>query len=128
MAQNHRIFSSFAIEDAVLRSFLVGQARNERSPFSFVDMSVKEPWDSDWKANCRTKIKGCDGVIGIITHNTPKATGQLWELRCAYAEGVPVLLIYGQQDTRPTVLPEPISERRIWSWTWPTIAAFLERL
>jgi hypothetical protein len=67
MARNHRIFSSFAIEDAVLRSFLVGQARNERSPFSFVDMSVKEPWDSDWKANCRTKIKGCDGVIGIVT-------------------------------------------------------------
>lgn len=128
MARNHRIFTSFAIEDAVLRTFLVGQARNERSPFTFVDMSVKEPWDSAWKTNCRIKIKACDGVVGIITNNTLKATGQLWELECAYAEGVPVLLIYGQQDVRPTNLPAPISGRRILTWTWPNISAFLERL
>ncbi len=24
-------------------------------------MSVKKPWDSAWKTNCRTKIKGCVG-------------------------------------------------------------------
>ncbi len=56
-----RIFSSFAIEDRNLRDFLVGQARNERAPFEFTDMSVKEPWSSSWKTNCRTRIKGCDG-------------------------------------------------------------------
>ena len=57
---NKRIFISFAIEDSTLRDFLVGQARNVNSPFEFVDMSVKQPWDSHWKTNCRTKIKGCD--------------------------------------------------------------------
>ena len=46
-----RIFISFAIEDERLRDLLVGQARNEKSPFEFVDMSVKEPWDSAWKTN-----------------------------------------------------------------------------
>ena len=40
-----KIFVSFAIEDSKYRDFLVAQAKNERSPFSFVDMSVKEPWD-----------------------------------------------------------------------------------
>jgi len=40
---NKRIFISFAIEDKELRTFLVGQARNENSPFEFTDMSVKEP-------------------------------------------------------------------------------------
>ena len=68
-----RIFISFAVEDKVLRDFLVGQARNDNSPFEFYDMSVKTPWDHAWKTNCRTKIKGCDGVIAIITSNTKNA-------------------------------------------------------
>ena len=62
-----RIFISFAIEDENLRDLLKGQARNKNSPFEFVDMSVKQPWDSKWKTNCRIRIKGCDGVISIIT-------------------------------------------------------------
>lgn len=128
MASKHRIFTSFAIEDARLRDFLVGQASNERSPFSFVDMSVKQPWDETWKTNCRTKIRGCDGVIGIITRNTASASGQLWELWCAYAEGIPVLLIYGYQDDHPGNLPDPVRGRRIYDWSWPNIANFLATL
>lgn len=127
MAKKFRIFTSFAIEDANLRTLLVGQGRNKKTPFEFVDMSVKEPWDSAWKTNCRTKIKGCDGVIGIITNNTPKATGQIWELQCAYDEGIPVLLIYGNDD-RPSNLPEPVKGRRINLWTWDNISAFLDKL
>jgi hypothetical protein len=128
MATKNRVFIAFAIEDATLRTFLVGQGRNEKSPFTFVDMSVKEPWDSAWKTNCRTKIKGCDGAIGIITTNTKKAEGQLWELSCAYQEGVPALLIYGYADDRPASLPEPVKDRRILTWSWPNISAFLDKL
>lgn len=105
---------------------LVGQARNERSPFEFVDMSVKEPWDEKWKTNCRTRIRGCAGAIGIITNRTPKADGQLWELKCAYDEDVPVLLIYGTDD-RPN-LPELIKGKRVYLWTWANIKAFLDRI
>jgi hypothetical protein len=127
MAKLNRVFSSFAIEDANLRTLLVGQARNAGSPFSFVDLSVKEPWDSSWKTNCRTKIKGCDAVIGIITNNTSKASGQLWELQCAYEERIPVLLIFGNAE-RPSSLPAPVTGRRILTWTWPNIATFLDGL
>lgn len=127
MANKFRVFTSFAIEDANLRTLLVGQSKNNKSPFQFVDMSVKEPWDSAWKTNCRTKIKGCDGVIGIITNNTPKATGQLWEIACAYEEGIPVLLIYGNED-RPSNLPDPVKGRRILLWTWSNISTFLDKL
>ncbi|MFR7764720.1 MAG: hypothetical protein ACLU05_04810 [Anaerococcus obesiensis] len=42
-------------------------------------MSVKQPWTSSWKTNCRTKIRSCDGMIAIITSNTKNADGQLWE-------------------------------------------------
>ena len=45
----NRVFISFAApEDNYARDFLVGQARNNRSPFEFVDMSVKEPWSESW--------------------------------------------------------------------------------
>lgn len=128
MATKHRIFISFAIEDQFLRTALVQQGRDERSPFSFVDMSVKEPWDSAWKTNCRTKIKGCDGLIAIITKNTAAATGQLWEIACAQEEGIPVYLIYGSTDNRPTTLPSAISGRVVHVWTWANIKSFLDKL
>lgn len=128
MAANHRIFISFAIEDRFLRDALVQQGRDERSPFSFVDMSVKEPWDSAWKTNCRTKIKGCDGLIAIITKNTASATGQLWEIACAYEEGIPVYLIHGSSDNRPATLPTAISGKVVHSWTWANIKSFLDKL
>jgi hypothetical protein len=127
LAKKFRVFTSFAIEDANLRTMLVGQGRNKNTPFEFVDMSVKEPWNSAWKTNCRTKIKGCDGLIGIITNNTVKASGQIWELQCAYDEGIPVLLIYGNDD-RPANLPDPVKDRRINLWTWDNISAFLDKL
>lgn len=127
MAANNRIFISFAIEDANLRTLLVGQAKNESSPFAFVDMSVKEPWDSAWKTKCRTKIKGCDGIIGIITNNTPSASGQIWELDCALEENVPVFLMYGNDD-RPSNLPVGIKGKRIYQWAWDNIENFLDSL
>lgn len=105
MATSHRIFTSFAREDARLRDFLVGQARNGRFPFSFVE----------------------DGVIGIITRNTAAAAGQLREPRCAYEEKVPVRLIYGSPGDRPANLPDPVRGRAICTWTWESIANFPAR-
>jgi hypothetical protein len=82
MVMSKRIFISFAKKDMNLRD-LKGQARNENSPFEYVDMPVKHPWDSQWKTHCRTRIKGCDGVIAIATSNTRNADGQIWEIKCA---------------------------------------------
>jgi hypothetical protein len=67
-------------------------------------------------------------VIGLITHNTPKAAGQLWELKCAYEERKPVLLIYGYSDKRPLTTPSEIAGRTIYNWTWDRIGDFIKRL
>ncbi|GGA34473.1 hypothetical protein [Paenibacillus physcomitrellae] len=123
-----RIFISFAIEDKNLRDFLVGQARNEHSPFEFVDMSVKEPWDSAWKTKCRTKIKGCDGVLAIVTKNTKKADGQLWEIKCAKEEYIPTRGIWGSQDNRPATLPSEFDGVRVVNWTWSNITNWINTL
>ncbi len=123
-----RVFISFAIEDEGLRDLLVGQARNENSPFEFVDMSVKEPWSSEWKTKCRTKIKGCHGMIAIATSNTKKAAGQLWELNCAKEESIPRRGIWGHSDDKPTSLPEELDGVRIVNWTWDNIKSFIDSL
>lgn len=118
-----KIFISFAIEDVKLRDLLVGQAKNENSPFDFIDMSVKEPWSSDWKTKCRTKIKGCDGMIVIATKNTKKATGQLWEIDCAKEEKIPCRGIQGYTDDNSSL--EGVSSVK---WTWENISNWLNKL
>jgi hypothetical protein len=122
-----KIFISFAMEDKTLRDFLVGQSKHEDTPFDFADYSVKEPWDSAWKTNCKSRIKGCDGVIAIVTPNTGKASGQLWEIKCAKDEGVPFLAIYGN-DNRSYSLPTELSGSRVNVWTWDNIKNFVRSL
>src|ERR1700733_1852209 len=57
VARNKSVFIAFAIEDKFARDNLVYQAKyQENAPFDFTDMSVQEPWDSQWKTNCRKKI------------------------------------------------------------------------
>ncbi len=123
------VFISFAIEDKILRDFLVGQKKNARTAIEFTDYSVKEPWDNAWKTNCRERISRCSGMIGIITPNTPTADGQLWELNCAVQEDIPTLLIHGHPaPNRITRLPDEIAGRQIYNWTEANIVAFLDRL
>ena len=123
-----RMFISFAAEDKNYRDLLVGQARNEKSPFEFVDMSVKEPWSEKWKTQCRTKIKGCDGMIALVSKRTAKADGQLWEIKCAKEEIVPIRGIYVSVDDRPSSLPNELDGVRVVDWTWNNIEHFIDSL
>lgn len=127
MARRHRIFISFAVEDAKYRDMLKGQARNERSPFEFVDMSVKEPWDSQWKTRCRTKIKGCDGVIALLSKKTWNADGARWEMKCAVEEGIPIIGVHIHKDDKGAIPPE-LKGKKVIEWTWAGIKRFLDSL
>ena len=130
MAKNNRIFISFAKEDEKSRNLLVGQARNEKSPFEFVDMSVKEPWDEKWKTNCRTKIKGCDAMIALVSKKTANADGALWEVKCGKEEfgSSRIRGIYVDSDNKPPSLPTEFSGVRVVEWTWANIKSFLDSL
>lgn len=127
MAIKNRIFIAFAKEDERFRDFLVGQARNDKSPFSFIDMSVKEPFDSQWKTNCRTKIKGCDGLIALLSKNTSKADGELWEMKCAKEERIPMVGIHIDKDHKAPI-PVELSGYSVMEWTWSGIKKFLDSL
>lgn len=128
MARNNRIFISFAIEDVFYRDRLRGQAADERSPFEFIDMSVKEPWENSWKTRCRSKIKGCDGVIALISLNTEKASGARWEIECAAEENIPMIGAHIHRERGKRYTPPELSGYQVIDWTWEGLAKFINGL
>jgi len=122
-----RVFTSFAIEDVRLRDLFVGQARHDKVPYEFVDMSVKQPWDSEWKTKCRTRIRGCNAVVVLITKNLKQASGAIWEIKCAKEENKPILGVYiGGATLLDT--PDELNGIKKVSWTWANIAEFLNKI
>jgi hypothetical protein len=123
-----KIFISFAIEDETYRDYLVGQAKNERSPFSFVDMSVKKPWSEDeWKKRCRTKIKRCDGMIVMLSKNTFHSSGVRWEIKCAKEEGIPIIGMHIKKNNKGAIPPE-LKGIPIIEWTWDNLSRSLNKI
>lgn len=117
------IFVAFAIEDERQRDFLKGHALNAKCPFEYIDMSVKEPYDSGWKDRVRTRIRRSDGVIALISSNSVSSTGQKWEVACAKEEGVPVIGVWAYRDDRTS-----IAGLTTIQWTWDGIADFIDGL
>lgn len=123
MADKKVIFVAFAIEDERQRDFLKGQALNTKSPFEYIDMSVKEAYETGWKDKVRTRIRRSHGLIALISRNSMTSTGQKWEIDCAREEGVPVLAIWAYTDDRTQV-----AGLNTQTWTWDTISAFINKL
>lgn len=121
-----RVFIAFAKEDERIRDLIKGQSLNANTEFEYVDMSVKEPYETEWKEKVRTRIKGSDGVIALISANSPNASGQLWEIGCAIEEGKPLLglWIYKEDRTNLTAM----SGQSVIVWTWDGITKFINSL
>jgi hypothetical protein len=123
MADKKVVFVAFAIEDKTQRDFLKGQSLNTKSPFEYVDMSVKEPYDSDWKERVRTRIRRSDGVIALVSKNSLSSTGQKWEIQCAKEEKKRLRGIWAYTDDRTNL--EGVSTV---VWTWDNIKDFIDSL
>jgi len=116
-----KIFVSFSMKDKRYRDFLVAQAKNERSPFTFVDMSVKEPWTQKiWKEKCREKIQKCDGMIVLLSKNTWHSSGARWEVKCAKEEKVPVIGMHIKKGDKGAKPPE-LNGKKVIDWSWDNL-------
>jgi MTH538 TIR-like domain (DUF1863) len=126
MATTKVVFIAFAKEDESSRNLFSGQRVHPDTPFEFTDMSVKEPYSSEWKEKVRTRVRRSDGVIALISSNTPKATGELWEIECAIEEGKPLLGIWIEDGyrTKPTAMGSAPCK----TWTWDNVADFIDSL
>jgi hypothetical protein len=123
MADKKVVFVAFAIEDQRQRDLLKGQSLNTRTPFEYVDMSVKEPYDTDWKSRVRTRIRRSDGVIALVSRNSLSSSGQKWEISCAKEEQKKILGIWAYTNDRAA-----LSGIRTVVWTWDTIKQFIDSL
>jgi predicted metal-dependent hydrolase len=123
MADKKVIFIAFAIEDENQRNLLKGQSLNTKSPFEYVDMSVKEAYVSEWKEKVRTRIKRSDGVIVLVSKNSLTSSGQKWEIQCAREEKKKILGIYAYTNDRTNL--EGVNTK---VWTWDNIATFIDSL
>jgi len=112
MADKKVIFIAFAIEDERQRDFLKGQSLHPRTPYEFIDMSVKEPYKSDWKDRVRTRIRRSDGVIILVSKNSLSSSGQKWEIECAKEEKKKILGIWIYTDDRTNIIGV---NTKVWS-------------
>lgn len=117
------IFIAFAIEDERMRDFLKGQSLLTNSPFEYVDMSVKQAYDTDWKNKVRTRIRRSDGVIILVSKNSLTSSGQKWEIQCAKEEGKKILGIWAYSDDRTNIIGVLTK-----TWTWDNIKNFINSL
>lgn len=123
MAEKKVIFVAFAIEDERQRDFLKGQSLHTKSPFEYIDMSVKEAYDKDWKDRVRTRIKRSDGVIILVSKNSLSSSGQKWEIECAKEENKKILGIWAYTDDRTNIIGVNTKV-----WTWDNIKDFIDSL
>jgi hypothetical protein len=123
MADKKIVFVAFAIEDERQRDFLKGQSLHPRAPFEFIDMSVKEPYDSNWKERVRTRIRRSHGVIVLVSKNSLTSSGQKWEVQCAKEEGKSIQGIWAYTDDRTTV-----SGVATYVWNDENINRFIDSL
>ena len=106
-----------------MRDFLKGQSLLTNSPFEYVDMSVKQAYDTDWKNKVRTRIRRSDGVIILVSKNSLTSSGQKWEIQCAKEEGKKILGIWAYSDDRTNIVGVLTK-----TWTWDNIKNFINSL
>lgn len=123
MADKKVVFVAFAVEDERQRDFLKGQSLHPRAHFEFVDMSVKNAYDKDWKEKVRTRIKRSDGIIALVSKNSLTSSGQKWEIACAREEKKRIRGIYAYTDDRTGL--EGVNT---FAWSDKNISDFIDSL
>jgi hypothetical protein len=117
------VFIAFAIEDERQRDLLKGQALNTASPFEYIDMSVREAYETGWKEKVRARIKRSHGVIALVSQSSALSSGQNWELQCAKEEGKKIIGIRAYADDNSTIPGITVRD-----WTWENIKTFINSL
>ncbi len=123
MADKKTIFVAFAIEDVRIRDMIKGQSLNTNSPFEYVDMSVKEAYEEEWKKKVRTRILRSDGALVIVSKNSLTSAGQKWEIQCAREEKKKIRGIWAYKEDRTD-----LAGVNTMVWTWENIANWIDSL
>jgi hypothetical protein len=119
-----RVFVSFDFDnDRVLKDFILGQAKQENSPFEVIDHSLKEAApERDWEKKAMAAIARSDLVLVMVGAKTHRAHGVLREVAMAREADVKIVQIIGYRDGDYTPVPDA---GRLYGWNWPNLKKLL---
>jgi hypothetical protein len=121
-----RAFISFDFDhDEDLRTFLVGQSRNEDSPFEIADYSVKEPLTGNWQKKVEAELKLVTVVMVICGEHTDTATGVSEELRIARNLEKDYFLLWGRSSKTCKKPKSAKASDKIYRWTWDNLTSLI---
>lgn len=116
-----RVFVSFDYDnDSNLKELLIGQSKNNDSPFELSDWSVKEHLTGDWKEKVRKRLQSVDLVCILCGKKTHTATGVGAELTITQEEKIPYFLLAGYSDEsrKPTTAKD---SDKLYKWNWDNL-------
>lgn len=121
-----RVFISFDYDhDKGLKELLVGQAKNDDSPFEILDWSVKESLSGDWKKKAREKIKKVGQVVVLCGEHTAAATGVSAEVKMAQEEKISYFLLRGYKEKTCERPKAALAKDKMYKWTWDNLKALI---
>lgn len=121
-----RTFISFDYDNDInLKNLLVGQAKNNDSPFEITDMSIKAPIDNNWIENAKRRIKSCNVVAVICGKHTDSAIGVSKEIQIAQEENIPYFLLCGESDGSCKKPKAARTTDKVYRWTWDNLKALI---
>lgn len=120
-----KVFISFDFDnDKALKDFIVGQAKNNDSPFDVADYSLKEAApEADWLAKARAAINRAEVFIVMLGSRTRYASGVLKEVKLANELQKTKFQIIGYRNgTEDWAVP---GAGRTYNWDWDNLKKLL---
>jgi hypothetical protein len=111
-------------------NLLRGQAQNENSDLEFIDLSVKEPYESDRADYIRQKIteriNQTSMIVVYLSKDTAQSKWVKWEVEKSIALGKDVMATHsGDQPEGP--LPDLAGDPKIKVIPWAQLADELKK-
>ncbi|MXX53620.1 MAG: hypothetical protein F4Z35_06755 [Dehalococcoidia bacterium] len=126
--KRHNVFISFDYDnDLQLKEGLIGQSRNDNSPFEVADFSMKEAApQSKWRAEARRRISRCSVVIVMCGRHTDQAPGVSAEITIAREIGKPYFLLRGYSKWTCVKPKGAKASDKMYNWTWKNLELLLD--
>ena len=119
-----RVFVSFDFDnDKNLKELLVGQSRNDDSPFEIIDHSLKEAApESNWLEKARAAIGRAEVFIVLLGVKTRHSSGVLKEVEAANDLHKRKFQLFDANGNENWAVP---NGGRPYRWTWENLKHLL---
>jgi len=124
MSKKRKVYVCFEYEpDKALKELLIGQSRNQDSPFEILDGSLREAApEKNWEKKAREGINRADTVLVMLGATTHRAGGVLKEIGIARELKKEIVQIIGHKGGKYHRIP---GAGRLYCWTWDNLKKIL---